>query len=125
MHQRVAHASHYWQQNQELLYNQAALNMCYYAKIIIYIVLNETIVILKVFPLFSKCNYNLITTFFDVTVTDYSYWIFVSWLHNGVTCIPLLPNPGGGEDGGEGTILVVMGRTEVIVCVSICKLRHV
>jgi len=55
-----------------------SLIQCYYAKIQIYLVLNETIVIVKVSPLFQKSNYNLITTFFDVTVTNYSYWIFVS-----------------------------------------------
>ncbi len=41
----------------------------YYVKILIYFILNETAVILIVFPLFTKCNCNLNTLFFDVTVT--------------------------------------------------------
>jgi len=28
-----------------------------------------------------------------MALTNYSYCIFVSWLHDAVTCVPLLPNP--------------------------------
>ncbi len=61
------------QQNQELLYDAAALNILLLCQKLIYLILNETKVILIVLPLFTKCNCNLNTLFYDITVTDYSY----------------------------------------------------